>query len=124
VRVTVPPTASPIPVLTHDPLTRGRSAQFRVTGAEADEVVSFLFSPAGVGAGPCSPQLGGLCVDLINPSVFGEATADASGTATLTRTIPADIPAGRAIAIQAVIERGLGGAHSVKTNALTATVRD
>ncbi|MGH8065867.1 MAG: fibronectin type III domain-containing protein [Candidatus Entotheonellia bacterium] len=124
VSVTVPPTASQIPLLTQDPLTRGRASQFRVTGAHADEVVSFLFSLAGEGDGPCSPQLGGLCMNLLNPSVFGEAKADASGTATLTRTIPADTPAGHAISMQAVLQRGPGGANSVKTNAITAKVRE
>jgi hypothetical protein len=124
VSVTVPPTVSVIPVLAHDPLTRGRDTQFRVLGVHADEVVSFLFSLAGEGDGPCSPQLGGLCVDLLDPAVFGETTADASGTATLTRTIPADTPVGRTIAIQAVIQRGPSGAHAVKTNAITAKVRE
>jgi Fibronectin type III domain len=123
VSVTVPPMLSQIPMLTQDPLTQGRPSQFRVTGAHPGEVVSFLSSTVGEGDGPCSPQLGGVCVDLLTPSVFGEATADALGTATLTRTIPADAPIGRAIAIQAVIRRGPGGATSVKTNAVTAKVR-
>jgi hypothetical protein len=124
VSVTAPPTVSPIPMLTQDPLTHGRESQFRVTGVNSDEAVSFLFSIAGEGHGPCSPQLGGLCVDLLNPSVFGEATADAGSTATLMRTIPADAPVGRTISIQAVVQRGPGGAHSVKTNAITAKVRE
>lgn len=122
--VTIPPMVSQIPMLTQDPLTRGRESQFRVTGAHVGEIVSFLFSIAGEGDGPCSPQLGGLCVNLFTPSVFGEATADASGTATLMRTIPADAPVGRAISIQAVIRRGPGGANSVKTNAITVMVRE
>jgi Fibronectin type III domain len=124
VHVTVPRTASPIPMLTQDPLTRGRAAQFRVMGAHAHEIVSFLFSLAGEGDGPCSQQLGGLCVNLLSPSVFGEATADASGTAMLTCPIPADTPAGRTIAFQAVIRRGPGGANSVKTNTITAIMRE
>jgi fibronectin type III domain protein len=122
VSVTAPATLSPIPMLTQDPLTRGRESQFQVRGAYAGESISFLFSMAGEGDGPCSSQLGGLCVDLSTPSVFGEATADAGGTATLLRTIPADAPVGRPISMQAVIQRGPGGAHSVKTNAITATV--
>jgi len=124
VSVTVPPTASQIPTLTLDSLTRGRASQFRVTGARADEVVSYLFSTAGEGDGPCSPELGGLCVNLINPSVFGNAKTDGSGTATLTRTIPADTPVGRTITIQAVIQRGPGGANSAKTNVITAKVSE
>jgi hypothetical protein len=104
VNVTVPPMVSEIPMLVQDPLTRGREAQFRVTGVNSDKVVSFLFITAGEGDGPCSPQLGGLCVDLLNPAVFGEATADASGTAMLIRTIPVDAPVGHTISIQAVIQ--------------------
>jgi hypothetical protein len=124
VRVTAPSLISPLPMLMQDPLTRGRASQFRVWGAQAGEVVSFLYSLAGEGEGPCSPQLGGLCVDLLDPSVFGEVMADTSGTAVLTRTIPVDAPTGRAISIQAVIPRGPGGAHAVKTNAMTAIVRE
>jgi Fibronectin type III domain len=124
VSMTVPPMVGQIPMLTQDPLTRGRESRFRVTGANAGEVVSFLFSEAGEGDGPCSPQLGGLCVDLVTPWVFGEAEADAAGMATLTRTIPADAPVGHEIAVQAVIRRGPGGANSVKTNAITAKVRE
>jgi hypothetical protein len=122
-------TTAPAPVeqqlmLWQDPLIRGREARFRVMGAQPHEVVSFLFSSQGEGEGPCSTQLGGLCVDLLSPSVFGEATADASGLATLTRPIPADAPPGQHIAIQAVIQRGPAGAHSVKTNAITARVME
>jgi Fibronectin type III domain len=107
-----------------DPLIRGRETTFQVMGAHPHEVVSFLFSSEGEGEGPCSAQLGGLCGDLLSPSVFGEATADASGLATLTRPIPADAPPGQHIAIQAVIQRGPAGAHSVKTNAITARVME
>ena len=124
VSVAVPLMVSDIPMLMQDPLTHGRETQFRVMGVNSDEVVSFLFSITGEGDGPCSPQLGGLCVDLLDPSVFGEATADASGTATLTRTIPADTPVGHTISFQAVIQRGPDGADSVKTNAITAKVRE
>ncbi len=124
VRVTAPSLISPLPMLTQEPLTRGRASEFRVLGVHAGELVSFLFSLAGEGAGPCSPQLGGLCVDLVDPSIFGEAPADTSGTARLTRSISADVPAGHAITIQAVIPRGPGGAHSVKTNAMTAIVQE
>jgi hypothetical protein len=123
VRVVVPAVVSDMPVLMQDPLRRGRDTQFRVVGGRPDEVVSFLYSVAGEGDGPCSPQLGGLCIDLLNPSVFGEATADASGTARLSRTIPADSPVEHTISFQAVIRRGPAGADTVKTNAITAKVR-
>jgi hypothetical protein len=124
VSVTIPPMVSPFPMLTQDPLAPGREAQFRVTGANPDEVVSFLFSNAGEGYGPCAPKLGGLCVDIVNPLVFGQATADAEGTAVLMHKIPDNAPAGAIISIQAVIQRGPEGAYSIKTNAITAKLRE
>jgi hypothetical protein len=124
VAITVPLSIGHTPMLTMDPLSRGQVSHFRVTGTDPQEVVSFLFSTNGEGEGPCSPQLGGLCVDLIDPRVFGEATADSTGLADLAYTIPANASSGRAIAIQAVIRRGPQGGASVKTNAITARVMD
>jgi hypothetical protein len=124
VEITAPPTGGPPLMLTLDPLRRGQSSQFRVRGANPNEAVSFLFSTSGEGEGPCSPQLGGLCVDLVNPWVFGEATADGFGTATLDRTVPTDFAPGQAIVIQAVVRRGPNGTASVKTNTITARVMD
>ena len=120
-RVT-PATVPRTPTLMQDALTQGQEVQFWVAGATPGEMVSFLFSDAGEGAGPCSPQLGGMCMDILNPVTFGEDTADASGTAVLRRTLPPDMPLGHTIAIQAVIKRGPNGASSVKTNAITAKV--
>ncbi len=102
---------------------RGQRMRFQVTDANPGEVVSFLFSITGEGDGPCSPNLGGLCVDLLNPQVFGQATADTSGTATLVMPIPLQAPAGQKISTQAVIPRGRDGADSIKTNIITDTVR-
>ena len=45
--MTVPLRLSEAPMLTQDPLTRGRETQFRVGGVNSDEVVSFLFSIGG-----------------------------------------------------------------------------
>jgi hypothetical protein len=122
VAITAPLPVGQIPMLTQDPLRRGQASHFRVRGANPHEVVSFLFSTSGEGEGPCSPQLGGLCVDLPDPRVFGEASADSGGTAIFTSTTPADAPIGQTISIQAVIQRGTGGTASVKTNAITARV--
>jgi hypothetical protein len=114
-----PLTVSQTPMLMQDALARGQTAQFLVAGAHPGET-----SLSGEGEGPCSPQLGGLCVDLLDPSAFGEATADDSGTATLTHVIPATAPLGQRISIQAVIQRGPDGADSVKTNVITSRVMD
>jgi hypothetical protein len=63
-------------------------------------------------------------VDILAPELFGEATADAFGTATVARTIPAETVPGHTMAFQAVIRRGRKGGQSVKTNAITARVMD
>jgi hypothetical protein len=122
-KVVPPPTIQSL-MLMQDALTRGQAAQFWVAGAHPGEVVSFLQSLRGEGEGPCSPQLGGLCVDLLEPSVFGEATADGSGTAILTHTIPVAVALGQVMSVQAVIQRGPDGADSVKTNVITSRVTD
>jgi hypothetical protein len=105
-------------------LVRGQQTQFRVLGAAPGEQVFFLRSSRGVGSGPCLRLLGGLCLDLLKPvGLLGSAIADASGTATLRRTIPSRFPVGQEVSTQAVIRRGKGGADSVKTNTITATVQ-
>ena len=124
VAIAVPLGVGQTPMLILDPLSRGQVSRFRVTGANPEEVVSFLYSTSGEGEGPCSPQLGALCVDLIDPYVFGEAAADSAGLATLLHTIPVDASPGQTMAIQAVIQRGPGGLASVKTNSITASVLD
>lgn len=105
-------------ILTQDPLVRGQQAQFQVTGANPGEEVLFLFSSVGVGDGPCFEFLGGLCLDLLNPRLLGGALADDSGTATLTRMIPATAPL-IDIHTQAVVVRG---EDSVKSNTTTAPI--
>jgi len=122
--VVVPPRAPRVPTLMQEVLRRGQATQFWVTGARPGEVVSFLFSALGEGAGPCAAELGGLCVDIMGPALFGEATADTVGTATVRRTMPAETWTGPTLAFQAVIRRGAQGGQSVKTNAITAQVMD
>jgi Fibronectin type III domain len=124
ITITAPLGISQAPMLTMDPLRRGQVSRFRVAGTNPQEVVSFLSSTNGEGKGLCSPQLGGLCVDLIDPCVFGEATTDSTGLAILAHTIPADAPLGQTIAIQAIIQRGPRGTALAKTNAITAKVVD
>src|SRR6266568_232479 len=118
ITVMVPPLAQHVPTLMQEVLRHGQPTQFWVAGARPGEVVSFLFSTTGEGAGPCAAQLGGLCVDIMGPTLFGEATADALGTATVSRSIPAETLSGHTLAFQAVIRRGPKGGQSVKTNAI------
>jgi hypothetical protein len=122
--VVVPPQARRGPTLMQEALRHGQLTQFWVTGVRPGEVVSFLFSVIGEGAGPCTAQYGGLCVDLVEPALLEEVTADAVGTATVTHTMPAEMLPGQTLAFQAVIRRGPEGEQLIKTNSITARVMD
>jgi hypothetical protein len=110
------------PLLTQDPLIRGHAATFQATPALPCELVWFFVSLKGIGLGPCLPELGGLCLDLL-PPVFrlGAAPADPAGVATLIRNIPTRMPL-IDVHTQAAVERGVGGAESVTTNTVTAPI--
>ena len=43
-----------------------------------------ITSLTGVGAGPCAPQLGGMCLDLLSPSVQGSAVVNVMGNASIS----------------------------------------
>jgi hypothetical protein len=110
------------PLLTQDPLIRGHATELRVTAARPGELVWFYVSLQGIGLGPCLPELGGLCLDLLSPvHHVGTATADPAGVATLIRTVPLWLPL-IDVHTQAAVERGVGGAESVTTNTVTAPV--
>jgi hypothetical protein len=124
ITVVVPSQARHRPTLMQEALRHGQPTQFWVTGVRPGEVVSFLFSVIGERAGPCAAQYGGLCVDLVKPTLLEEVTADAVGTATVTHTMPAEMLPGQTLAFQAVIRRGPEREQSIKTNAITARVMD
>ncbi len=107
----------------HDPLVRGTEVDLVLEGLAAGERAYFIGSVAGLGEGPCYPFLGDLCVDILSPFLIGTADADANGTATLTLTVPMN-PSVTTVATQAVIRRGPGGAHSLKSNAIEADLID
>ncbi len=110
-------------VLTQGPLYRGAPTNFTVTHAQPGELVYFLYSLAGTGAGPCPGPLGGLCLDLLTPIIqFGSAVADANGQAVLTATVPPNAPA-VSVSTQAVARRGVGGADSVKSKTVSDTIQ-
>ena len=72
--------------------------------------------------GPAVPALGGLHLSLIHPvRLLGSATANPSGVATLTGTVPAGAPLIE-VHTQAVIQRGASGAESVKSNTKSAPI--
>ena len=114
--------ATPPLYLTAGLLIRGLSSDLTVQAASPGETVHYLYSLQGTGAGPCPSQLGGLCLDILNPvRTAGSAVADASGRAVLRVTVPASAPLVD-VHIQAVARRGAGGASSVKSNSVTTPI--
>ncbi|TAH39482.1 MAG: VCBS repeat-containing protein [Planctomycetota bacterium] len=109
--------------LSQGELRRGQPAVFTVSHALPGETVYFLYSRNDTGAGPCPPQLGGLCLNLLRPITgLGSAQTDAGGTAALVLTVPAGAPAGQDVHTQAVARRGPGGAGSVKSNTVSTSI--
>ncbi|QDU69671.1 CRTAC1 family protein [Engelhardtia mirabilis] len=116
-------TVAAVPPYSHTPLVGGQVSDLVVAGLEPGEVAVFLVSvDTSLAGGTCYPFLGDLCVDLVSPFQLGYAFADASGTASFAVPIPAGLPP-VPIASQAVVPRGPGFEHSLKTNAIVATVQ-
>ncbi len=99
-------------VLSVPTLTGGQQATLSVTGATANDNVYFIYSLTGFGS-TFVPGLG-ISLDLNNPQLGGTDTADGSGNASLTTTIP-NGASGRTLYLQAA-EVG------AKTNAESAVV--
>ena len=111
------------PLLALSVLQRGQPAVLTVTGAAPFESVDFFLTFRGPGVGPVYPQYGGMALDLLAPvRALGARAADAAGTATFTKLLPANV-ALRTVTIQAAIARGVGGADSMRTNPATATIQ-
>jgi hypothetical protein len=88
------------------PLTPGTSTTWTVEGAAPGDSVVILRGTASAN-GACPPVLQGECLGLASGvQVLGTATANGAGTATLTRTVPARVPAGRDVSFQAVVRVG------------------
>lgn len=124
IQAMAPRTARSTPTLLLEAPVRGQQGECWVTGVSAGEEVSLLVSATGEGSGPCSPQLGGLCVDIFDPQTLGTGVADASGIVIFLWTPPPDTPPGQTVSFQAVLLRGMSGIASVKTNVITARVVD
>ena len=122
IKVTLP-SISDAPTLAQAPLMRGQQAHFRVTGLKPGEAVFFLFSTTGIGEGPCSQDLGGLCMDILQPQVFGQRTSNATGAAILSVSLPADAATGQTIFTQAVVRRGAPHMDYIKTNLIRDIVQ-
>ncbi len=95
------------------PLVAGGQAVLTATGAVPGATVSFGRG-SGLGNGPCPPQLGGECLDLLNPVLIGSARADADGVAELVVPVPAGA-AGATLYAQA-------GSGTVVSNPVTTVV--
>jgi len=107
---------------TTTPMTRGEESTLTVTGLLEGEQVTYIASRVGPGSGPCRDEFGGLCLDLLSPTIIGSATADANGVATHTITVPLNAP--DEAFTQAVVRRGEGGFASLKTPVVTTPISD
>ncbi len=109
-------------LLDQQPLRRGQRTEFHAYAAQPGETVYFLYSTSGLGNGPCPPQLGGLCLDILNAvQILDTATADSTGHATISPRIPANAPLIE-VHTQAAARRGSNGIDSVKSNTLSDTI--
>ena len=107
--------------LTHTTLLRGWWSQFAADGADNNEVVWFLGSPAA-GTNVFPPELGGLGLDISHPiRILGSGTADSSGHASTRYFLPSSLPV-IPVYLQAVIVRGNGGIDSVKTDLVSTQI--
>ena len=108
---------------TQGTLVRGQPVALTVRGLQSGERAHFFFSSAGPGDGPCWPQFGGLCADLLSPKYIGQATADTNGVAVFNAIVPTS-PGLQSLSSQVLIRRGAAGASSLKTNVITAPLLD
>lgn len=93
--------AAAAPVLAAPTLIRGDVATLSASGAVPGNTVTFTYSLAGLGSGPCHPL--GFCMSILDPiTVIGSSVADGSGNATLDVPVPLAAPAGLPVSLQAV----------------------
>jgi len=107
------------------PLVRGEDATFTVTNAEPESTVIIFWTKQGVDPemGPCPPELGGLCLDLIgNVRTLVTRTSNSQGQIQFTRQVPTRLNP-ITVHTQAANVRGPGGSESVKSNTVTDTIQ-
>ena len=105
-----PPGVAPTVVI--DTLVEGAPGPVTAMNADPGETVYFIVSTSGIGAGPCPGQLGGQCLDILQPQLIGSAVADLNGEARLVVNTPAGL-GGTTVFMQAAMVRGVGGIDSV-----------
>lgn len=80
----------------------GEPLTLTVNGAAPGSDVVFLWSSDGTGNGPCPPPLGGMCLDIRNPTRIATEAANASGTASTVWDVPV-LVVGSFVSVQAVV---------------------
>ncbi|MCB9687749.1 MAG: FG-GAP repeat protein [Alphaproteobacteria bacterium] len=97
-------------------VVHGGTVDLVASGVGVGEQVEFWAAVGAGGAGPCPPNLGGLCLDLgASAAPVGSAIAGSDGVATLTASVPGLVVADGAYVVQAAIRRGAGGSGSVRS---------
>lgn len=112
----LPPPGAPL-ALAAGQFSAGSSVTITISNADPGENV-YLIRSSAMGAGPCPGALGGMCVDVVAPVIMGPFGANGAGVATLSPTLPAGLPVGTEVCLQAIGRRGPGGVNSVKSPVL------
>jgi hypothetical protein len=82
-------------------LDAGDTLTLRVTGAAPGGTVLLARSATRAPAAACPAALGGLCLDLLRPTLVASLTADSLGRAQRVITAPATLPDGAVVWFQA-----------------------
>jgi hypothetical protein len=78
----------------------GFSSLLTLAGCTPGGTVHLIATGRGQGAGPC-PAAIGVCVDLVSPKYLGQVLCDATATADFLWAVPAGIPLGTTVDLQA-----------------------
>lgn len=109
-------------LLTQDDLLRGQTADLTVRGGAPGETIYFVAGVTGIGAGPCYPTIGGLCLDVNEPLIYlGSAPVGGNLTAILPVSVPGTIEP-IDVFTQALVLRGVGFSQSAKSNPVASSV--
>lgn len=104
------------------PLVPGSDVTLTVVGINPQEIVRIALGTSQ-GSGPCVGAAGVLCLDVLSPTPVAETTADSQGVATVAVPLPATIPVGVTVHLQAVVIRGASGAAWESSNVVTRTTQ-
>jgi cytochrome c peroxidase len=83
-------------------LSPGELFTAEAVGAAPGMRVVVLVSTTGAGEGPCHPLVPDVCASVRAPIVLGTAVTDGFGVASLTARVPATVPVGRTVWVQAL----------------------